>query len=93
MSVPRGIFGTGGCGRGVMPLARDQFPGDRLVFVEDSPREQTCNGMHVMALADFAAVPGAVVAAEKLADKVDITNDKLSAISSVLGNLGTATFR
>jgi sugar O-acyltransferase (sialic acid O-acetyltransferase NeuD family) len=54
-----GVFGAGGCGRGIMPLARAQYPDARLVFVEDAPTSQECNGHEVLTLTDFAALPEA----------------------------------
>ena len=59
---PLGIFGAGGCGRGIMPLARAQYPGRRLVFVEDTPHAGSCNGHPVVALSDFAQADGASIA-------------------------------
>ncbi|MEP7221527.1 MAG: acetyltransferase [Novosphingobium sp.] len=53
----RGVFGAGGCGRGILPLVRAQYPDDRVVFVEDAPRVDLCNGHAVMPFADFAKVP------------------------------------
>lgn len=55
-----GIFGVGGCGRGVLPLAREQLggrPGARLVFVDDSASGQSVNGHDVLTLEQFAAAP------------------------------------
>jgi sugar O-acyltransferase (sialic acid O-acetyltransferase NeuD family) len=49
-----GIFGSGGCGRGIMPLLPDRA---RAVFVEDAPTVTIVNGQPVTALADFAAMP------------------------------------
>lgn len=51
------IFGSSGCGRGVMPLARLQFlaseePFD-LVFVDDKPIAKSLNGQEVMTYADW----------------------------------------
>lgn len=46
-----GIFGTGGCGRGVMPIARENFRDDEtatLVFVDDNPQSTTINGHPVL---------------------------------------------
>jgi len=57
-----GIFGAGGCGRGIMPLARLQYPDARLVFVEDGGRAEPCNGHEVLSLEDFARLPDAAVA-------------------------------
>lgn len=55
------MFGAGGCGRGILPLVRAQYPDDRVVFVEDAPRAHSCNGHAVMAFADFAATPDAEI--------------------------------
>ena len=55
-----GIFGTGGCGRGVMPLAREQLrslPDVRLVFVDDQGIGQSVNGHEVLSLEQFVATP------------------------------------
>lgn len=54
------VYGASGCGRGVMPLAREQLlrlgvPVSRLVFVDDDPTAQTVNGQQVMHYADFLA--------------------------------------
>jgi sugar O-acyltransferase (sialic acid O-acetyltransferase NeuD family) len=55
------IFGASGCGRGVMPLARQQWqscgePYD-LVFVDDNPHSAECNGYPLMTYADWLAQP------------------------------------
>lgn len=53
-----GIFGTGGCGRGILPLAREQLhslPDARLVFLDDEGAGQTVNGQEVLSLEQFAA--------------------------------------
>lgn len=53
------IYGAGGCGRGVMPIAREQLARQRphkryeLVFVEDRPAATIVNGQRVMTFADF----------------------------------------
>lgn len=49
-----GVFGAGGCGRGIAPLVRAQFPADRVVFVEDEPKAGHCNGHDVLAFSEFA---------------------------------------
>lgn len=55
------IWGSGGCGRGVMPLARDQWaaldPLARLVFVDDSPVEKIVNGHAVLSYEEWLALP------------------------------------
>ena len=55
------IFGASGCGRGVMPLVRQQWPpcGEphQLVFVDDNPPAAECNGHKVMTYAEWLAQP------------------------------------
>ncbi len=55
--IVRGVFGAGGCGRGIAPLVRAQYPGDSVVFVEDNPRAPECNGMPVLSFAAFCETP------------------------------------
>lgn len=56
------IFGASGCGRGVMPLARQQLqqteqqPWD-LVFVDDNPSAPELNGQRVLTYAQWLAEP------------------------------------
>lgn len=58
------IFGASGCGRGVMPLAREQLrktegePWD-LVFVDDRPPAPELNGHRVLTYAQWLAEPAA----------------------------------
>ena len=52
------IYGASGCGRGVMPLARDQLkkndmPLDRLVFVDDNLKEKFVNGQRILTYSEF----------------------------------------
>ena len=52
-----GIYGAGGCGRGILPLARrqlDQEPDAELVFIDDGLAGREVNGHRVFAFADFA---------------------------------------
>jgi sugar O-acyltransferase (sialic acid O-acetyltransferase NeuD family) len=55
------IFGASGYGREVLPLARAQWEqqgGDcDLVFVDDRPPGETCNGHRVLRYADWLALP------------------------------------
>lgn len=55
------IFGVSGCGRGVMPLARDQWAATgephSLVFVDDHPTAAECNGHPVMTYTEWMALP------------------------------------
>lgn len=55
------IYGASGCGRGVMPLARQQWATSgesyQLVFVDDNPVRAECNGQKVMTYAEWLAQP------------------------------------
>lgn len=57
------VFGVSGCGRGIMPLAREQLNGtdvaaDRLVFVDDAAQPgQVVNGHQVLTWEAFLAEP------------------------------------
>ena len=55
------IFGASGCGRGVMPLARQQSAASgelhQLVFVDDHPPAAECNGHRVLTYAEWLALP------------------------------------
>lgn len=49
-----GIYGAGGCGRGVLPVAREQLgPDARLVFIDDQAPGQRINGHDVLRLDQF----------------------------------------
>lgn len=53
-----GIYGTGGCGRGILPLARNQLAGNpdaELVFISDDAAEGTVNGHKVLDFDSFFA--------------------------------------
>jgi sugar O-acyltransferase (sialic acid O-acetyltransferase NeuD family) len=52
------VFGASGCGRGVMPLARQQLTRqgvspERLVFVDDAPVATMINGHRAVTYAEF----------------------------------------
>jgi sugar O-acyltransferase (sialic acid O-acetyltransferase NeuD family) len=56
------VFGVGGCGRGVMPLMRQQLshiPPDsyELIFVDDNVKVTLCNGSRVMTYYDWLRLP------------------------------------
>jgi sugar O-acyltransferase (sialic acid O-acetyltransferase NeuD family) len=58
------IFGAGGCGRGVMPLARQQLGHSEaqpweLVFVDDNPPAPQLNGYRVLSYVQWLAEPTA----------------------------------
>lgn len=54
-----GVYGAGGCGRGVMPLLRQQVQGcpTRLVFIDDAPRSDRVNGHAVLSWQEFLDQP------------------------------------
>ncbi|WP_068804601.1 acetyltransferase [Thauera phenolivorans] len=57
------VYGASGCGRGIMPLAREQaralgMAADRLVFVDDAAQPgQVLNGQRVLSYEAFMAEP------------------------------------
>lgn len=56
-----GVYGASGCGRGIMPLARQQLqqrgiPLSRLVFVDDDAQGD-CNGHAVLSYTQFLQTP------------------------------------
>ncbi len=57
-----GVFGASGCGRGIMPLARQQLAaaesaGAQLVFVDDAPQAEAINGHRILRYDEFLAMP------------------------------------
>jgi sugar O-acyltransferase (sialic acid O-acetyltransferase NeuD family) len=57
-----GIYGAGGCGRGIMPLAREQLqaePEFELVFVDDHVAGTSINGHRTLSFDQFVAEPSA----------------------------------
>jgi sugar O-acyltransferase (sialic acid O-acetyltransferase NeuD family) len=57
-----GIFGASGCGRSVMPLARQQWIASgksyQLVFVDDNPTMTECNGHKVLTYTEWISQSG-----------------------------------
>ena len=55
------IYGASGCGRGVLPLARQHWAACvepyQLVFVDDNPAAAECNGHPVFTYAQWLALP------------------------------------
>lgn len=55
-----GIYGASGCGRGIMPLAREQLQclglsREQLVFIDDNPQAPQINGQRILRYAEFLA--------------------------------------
>lgn len=99
MNILYGIYGASGCGRGVMPLARQQVVGENaeLVFIDDGASDEMVNGHKVMAYEAFLAQPHpekrvCVAVAnsairEKLVNKLD--NDGIHSWAVMASNLVT----
>jgi sugar O-acyltransferase (sialic acid O-acetyltransferase NeuD family) len=56
------VFGASGCGRGVMPIVRDQCALSKepfnLVFVDDNPSAFEINGHRIFTYAEWIKLPG-----------------------------------
>jgi sugar O-acyltransferase (sialic acid O-acetyltransferase NeuD family) len=54
-----GVYGASGCGRGILPLMREQArtAGARLLFIDDGAAGQMVNGAPVLSWDDFLAEP------------------------------------
>jgi len=48
-----GVYGASGCGRGIMPLLRAQYPKAELVFIDDGQAPGHVNGHHIVDWTDF----------------------------------------
>lgn len=48
-----GVYGASGCGRGIMPLLRTQYPETELVFIDDGQAPGQVNGHDIVAWSDF----------------------------------------
>lgn len=58
------VYGASGCGRGVMPLLRQQLThsgiaSEQLVFVDDAPGPSHINGQRLLTWTQFLAAPAA----------------------------------
>lgn len=51
-----GVYGAGGCGRGILPIVREQYLNTKIVFIDDGYRGGVLNGHTVMTWADFRVV-------------------------------------
>lgn len=51
-----GVYGAGGCGRGILPIIRDQYPNIKIVFIDDGYSCGVLNGHTVMTGDDFLAI-------------------------------------
>ncbi|WP_260483860.1 NeuD/PglB/VioB family sugar acetyltransferase [Sphingomicrobium flavum] len=55
MSDLIGVYGAGGCGRGILPLLRadERVDNDRLVFIDDARAGETINGQRTLGYRQF----------------------------------------
>lgn len=51
-----GVYGVGGCGRGIMPLVRAQVSTGRLVFIDDTSTKEQINGHEVVSWEQFLGI-------------------------------------
>jgi sugar O-acyltransferase (sialic acid O-acetyltransferase NeuD family) len=54
-----GVYGSGGCGRGILPLVRQELldTDSRLVFIDDSSTVGNRNGHDILSLNEFLLTP------------------------------------
>ena len=48
-----GVYGASGCGRGIMPLVRAQYPGTEQVFIDDGKAPGHVNGCDILDWSGF----------------------------------------
>ena len=48
-----GVYGASGCGRGILPLLRMQYPQAELMFIDDGQAPSRVNGHEIVDWADF----------------------------------------
>ena len=58
MSKFIGVYGASGCGRGIMPLLRTQYPQAHLVFIDDGQAPGRVNGQEIVTWSDFLECHG-----------------------------------
>jgi sugar O-acyltransferase (sialic acid O-acetyltransferase NeuD family) len=67
-----GVYGASGCGRGIMPLARQQLvrqgrAADRLVFIDDNATAPEINGHSILPFGNFLDISRGVLSSVALA--------------------------
>jgi sugar O-acyltransferase (sialic acid O-acetyltransferase NeuD family) len=55
MTTLIGVYGASGCGRGILPIARAQYPDRQIVFIDDGRAGEFANGHRVLDWDDFLA--------------------------------------
>ena len=51
-----GVYGASGCGRGILPIARVQYPGSQVLFIDDGRAGEVVNGHRVLDWDGFVAL-------------------------------------
>ena len=51
-----GVYGVGGCGRGIMPLLREQLPEAQLLFIDDAAAPGRANGHEIVSWNEFLGI-------------------------------------
>jgi sugar O-acyltransferase (sialic acid O-acetyltransferase NeuD family) len=87
-----GVYGAGGCGRGILPLLRQAHPSANLVFVDDERADSKVNGQAVLTWANFTQqsvdrrhiclAVASPVTREKLARKCDNAGIELIGVNA-----------
>jgi sugar O-acyltransferase (sialic acid O-acetyltransferase NeuD family) len=52
-----GVYGAAGCGRGIMPILREEYAQASLVFVDDSHAPGLVNGHNIVTWQGFLEIP------------------------------------
>lgn len=79
-----GVYGAGGCGRGLLPLLRRQHPGADLVFIDDAMAGGMANGHDILDWHSFHA-HGATTKAVCLAIAAGRIRERLAQICDAAG--------
>lgn len=53
MSMLIGVYGASGCGRGIMPLVRAQYPSSKLMFIDDGMASGQVNNYDILTWPEF----------------------------------------
>jgi sugar O-acyltransferase (sialic acid O-acetyltransferase NeuD family) len=72
MSRLIGVYGAGGCGRGILPLLREEHRDSQLVFIDDDAAGEAVNGHAVWSWQRFIEEP-----AENKAASLAVANSRI----------------
>ena len=51
-----GVYGAAGCGRGILPILRIQYPASKLVFIDDKLAPGSSNGAEIITWSEFQKI-------------------------------------